>query len=336
MKKKLILAIPVVLVLLACGIVSILTQTGGNGTTKTISIPKGFNANNITNLLYQEEIIRNKHFFKLSTRFLGQQNNLQAGVYILSGNMTNIAIINKLKLGEVIPPNLMKITFPEGSSVYRMGKILKELSYEAYSKFQKLYKLPIDKELKKEYAFLADVGQNSLEGYLFPDTYLFDPEINEKELSRIMLNRFTEVVIHYWLENANNTKYNLHQILTLASIIEKEAQKPAERAIISSVYHNRLNIGMALDACPTIKYALNDPTKRVFLWQLKVKSPYNTYINPGLPPGPICNPGIESIKAAIYPLKTKYFFFVAKKDGSHIFSKTLAEHNRSRRSIPTQ
>lgn len=334
MKRKLLLAIPVILFLITCGIVSIFTQTGGAGENKTISIPKGFNANNITNLLYQEKIIKNKHFFKLSTRFLGKQSTLQAGIYVLSGKMTNIAIINRLKAGEVIPPNQVKITFPEGSSIYKMGKILKEASFESSSKFQKLYKTKIDKELINDYAFLEKLKQDSLEGYLFPDTYLFNPKSNEIEISRRMLDRFTEVVIHYWLENANNTKYNLHQILTLASIIEKEAQNPAERAIISSVFHNRLNIKMALDACPTIKYALNDPTKRVFLWQLKVKSPYNTYLNRGLPPGPICNPGIESIKAAIYPLKTKYFYFVAKNDGSHIFSKTLKEHNNAKKSIP--
>lgn len=122
----------------------------------------------------------------------------------------------------------------------------------------------------------------------------------------------------------------MHEILTLASIIEKEAKVAEERPIISSVFYNRLKIGMPLAADPTVKYALERPTKKVYLDQLSVRSPYNTYRRKGLPPGPICNPGLESIKAAVYPSKTDYFYFVAKPDGSHIFSKTWQEHQKAR------
>ena len=119
-------------------------------------------------------------------------------------------------------------------------------------------------------------------------------------------------------------------LVTLASIVEKEAKRPEERPVIASVFYNRLKIGMPLAADPTVKYALERPSKHVYLDQLSVKSPYNTYKVRGLPPGPICNPGLDSIKAAVYPAKTNFLFFVAKKDGSHMFSRTWQEHQRAR------
>jgi len=145
-----------------------------------------------------------------------------------------------------------------------------------------------------------------------------------------MVSRFEEMVLPVWEKRPNNTKYTLHEILTLASIIEKEAQKPEERPIIASVFYNRLNKGMPLAADPTIKYALERPSKKVYNNQLEVDSPYNTYKRVGLPPGPICNPGVESIKAVLYPAKTNYYFFVAAKDGSHLFTRTFEEHQKAR------
>ena len=145
-----------------------------------------------------------------------------------------------------------------------------------------------------------------------------------------MLNRFAEVVLPYWESNKNFTKLSLHEVITLASVIEKEAASSQERAVISSVFHNRLSINMALESCSTVKYALERPSKIVYFNQLKVKTPYNTYFLRGLPPGPICNPGLDSIKAAIFPAKTSFLYFAAQKDGSHIFSKTLKEHQKAR------
>lgn len=314
MKKKTIAAVLFIFFLLILTIVSILVQTGGGGEEKEIFIPKGFNAGQIAGFLDDSGIIRNRHFFLASVYLLGQQNNLKAGAYKLSAGMTNSGIIMKLKKGDIVPAEVIRVTFPEGSSVYKISKILGQKEYLYAEQF---------------YSVNA-----AMEGYLFPDTYIFDKGSKPDVLAKIMNKRFKEVVLPYWEHNKDKTEYNLHQILTLASIIEKEAQKAEERPIISSVFHNRLDINMALDSCPTIKYALNDPTPKVYLWQLKVKSPYNTYLNRGLPPGPICNPGLESIKAAIYPAKTKYFYFVAKKDGSHIFSRTLEEHNRAKAKIP--
>jgi UPF0755 protein len=145
-----------------------------------------------------------------------------------------------------------------------------------------------------------------------------------------MQNRFNEIIAPYWEQNKNNAKLNYYQTLILASIIEKEAKLPEERAIISSVFYNRMNMKMPLGADPTIKYALESPTKHVYLNQLNINSPYNTYKRRGLPPTPICNPGLDSFKAAIYPANTKYIYFVAKKDGSHIFTSSWEEHQKAR------
>jgi UPF0755 protein len=147
-------------------------------------------------------------------------------------------------------------------------------------------------------------------------------------MANLMLTRFNKVVMTYWRKNYRrmSTRYSLHDILTLASIIEKEAAKESERPLISSVFHNRLRIRMRLGADPTIKYVLERPGKIVSYDDLKINSPYNTYRHYGLPPGPICNPGLSSVKAAMFPAKSDYLYFVARADGSHIFSKTLSEH----------
>ena len=159
---------------------------------------------------------------------------------------------------------------------------------------------------------------------------MFFENASVRDITETMLGRFDKVVLNFWERASKDTEYNLHEILTLASIIEKEAKVPLERLLVSSVFHNRLKAGMPLAACPTIKYALDKPTKKVYKDQLSVDSPYNTYKIKGLPPGPICNPGIDSISAAVYPALTDYYYFVAKPDGSHIFSKTWSEHQRAR------
>ena len=278
-------------------------------TEKIVIIPAGASTSQVESILEVEGILRPDSSFTVAAKVLGLSKNIQAGSYKFSPSQNLIKVLLKLKRGEVIPPDQIKVTFPEGTSIYKMGEVLKGAGYADYKKLQAL---------------------TSLEGYLYPDTYNFYPEAKVDVLVDTMVNRFDQIVMPVWDKTKKDTKYNLHEILTLASIIEKEAQKPEERTIISSVYHNRLNKRMYLAACPTIKYALERPTKKVYLDQLEVDSPYNTYKNFGLPPGPICNPGIESIKAAIYPAKTNFYFFVAKPDGSHEFSKTYEGHQRAK------
>ncbi|MBI5399683.1 endolytic transglycosylase MltG [Candidatus Saganbacteria bacterium] len=222
------------------------------------------------------------------------------------------------------------VTFPEGSSIYKMGERLRQKGYQQVESFQALVKEGITADLRqRHWVTFKYVPSESLEGYLYPDTYWFFINASPEALAEIMVSRFEAVILSYWQQVNKETTYSLHEILTLASIIEKEAKQPKERPLIASVFYNRLRMGMPLAADPTIKYALKRPSKKVYYNQLEIDSLYNTYKRKGLPPGPICNPGIESFKAAVHPTKTDYFFFVAKKDGDHVFSRTWAEHQKA-------
>ena len=175
----------------------------------------------------------------------------------------------------------------------------------------------------------------SLEGYLFPDTYRFYWQTPEEKILETMVKRFHQVFADSLKQRATQLRMSVHQVLTLASIIEKEAQVPLERPLISGVFHRRLKLGMPLQADPTVIYALGGRKRRLSKADTRVNSPYNTYLHRGLPPGPICNPGRDSILAALYPVKVDYLYFVAKGDGTHIFTKSLNSHinakNRIRR-----
>ncbi|MFC1510880.1 endolytic transglycosylase MltG [Candidatus Margulisiibacteriota bacterium] len=335
MIKKLVIGIVSVLLLL---FVASLFQSANPHSQERIKIlvPKGASTYSVQKILEAEEIIRPDSSFAFSARVLGLAKGIQAGEYELEPSENLLGILLKLKKGAIIPPDQIQVTFPEGTSIYKMGEILNKHKVKSAKKFQSLVERGITEELReRHWGIFKYIPSESLEGYLYPDTYRLVAEIGVEALAEIMLLRFEEIVLPFWKKASKDTKYNLHEILTLASIIEKEAQKPEERAIISSVYHNRLEIKMALAADPTVKYALDKPTKIVYKDQLAVKSPYNTYKRRGLPPGPICNPGIESIKAAVYPAKTKYYYFVARKDGSHIFSRTWKEHQQARAKVAT-
>jgi len=293
-----------------------------------INIPKGYGANQVAELLESRGIIDGGYGFNLMVNIFRLQNKMQAGTYEFTPNMSLGRIIWKIKDGDIIPPMLVKIIFPEGLSIYKMGRFMEREGVGDGIAFQELTKDALTSRLLVKYTFLFDVPTNSLEGYLFPDTYLVPSNIGTYQMADIMLARFNKIVMPYWRKNAKKmkTKYSFHEIVTLASIIEKEAAIDSERPLISSVYHNRLRIRMHLGADPTIKYVLERPGKIVSFDDLKINSPYNTYRHYGLPPGPVCNPGISSIKAAMFPDKSDYLYFVAKADGSHIFSKTLTEH----------
>jgi UPF0755 protein len=298
-------------------------------------IPKGASTRTIQKILEEKGVLRQRSSFAFAARLLQVSKGIQAGEYALSPSDSLYTILQKLKAGEVFQPEMVRkmVTFPEGMSIYKMGEVLRKNGISDPDKFQGLVKEGITEELRaRHWEIFKYIPSESLEGYLYPDTYWFFEKAGVEDVVEIMVSRFEKVVMPFWKKAGKDTKYTLHEIITLASIIEKEAQKKDERAIISSVYHNRLDKNMYLAACPTIKYALNRPTKKVYYEQLEVKSPYNTYKNKGLPPGPICNPGIESIKAAVYPAKTNYYYFVAQKDGSHIFSSTWGEHQKARSS----
>jgi UPF0755 protein len=294
----------------------------------TINIPKGYGANQVAELLQSRGIISGKYGFNILVSVFRLQNRMQAGTYELSPNDPLIRVISKISRGEIIPPTLEKLVFPEGLSIYKMGLFMEKEGVGDGIAFQNLTRKTFTSSMLVKYDYLAEVPTDSLEGYLFPDTYLVPSNIGTEQMADLMLARFNKVIMPYWRKNRKKmaVKMSLHDILTLASIIEKEAQVESERPLISSVYHNRLRIRMHLGADPTIKYVLERPGKIVSYDDLRIDSPYNSYRHYGLPPGPICNPGLSSVKAAMFPKASDYLYFVARADGSHIFTKSLAEH----------
>ena len=298
-----------------------------------INVPQGFGAAQVSDLLLEKGIIGSTYSFDMLVSMFGIQNRIQSGTYMFSPSMTAGSIVYKLKKGEVTGPPLERVVFPEGTSIYKMGQILKDDGVSNGDIFITLQKDPITPDLLSKFPFLSGIKNDSLEGYLFPDTYLVPQEVSPASLRDLMLSRFASVVMPFWDKAKIDTAMSLHEVLTLASIIEKEAAVDEERPLISSVFRNRLAKGMHLSADPTVKYALSDyrrPTKRVYFIDLQINSPYNTYKFAGLPPGPICSPGLSSIKAAIYPAKTTFLYFVARKDGTHVFSTTWQEHEKAK------
>ena len=303
-------------------------------TKTTITVPAGSSVPDIQRQLQEKKLLPGLTAFRVTIKLFGLGGMIKAGDYQFSSSDPLPLIVTKLALGDVVPQSEIAVAFPEGTSIYKMGESLKDKGFKDWYAFQALVHEGITAKLREKYwSIFKYVPSESLEGYLFPDTYRVFPEADAAVLAERMVARFNEVIMPVWESSKQDTKMTLHETLTLASIIEKEAQKPEERPIISSVFYNRLKARMPLAADPTVKYALERPSKIVYLDQLSVKSPYNTYKVRGLPPGPICNPGLDSFKAAIYPAKTDYFFFVAKKDGSHIFSKNWQEHQRARTKV---
>jgi len=301
-----------------------------------IAIPRGASTYTVQQILETKGILKPASSFAFAARILSLSRGMQAGEYKFSPSEPLWSILWKLKRGNVVEPEMRSVlvTFPEGSSIYRMGEILKKHKISDPAKFKALVKEGITESLReKHWTLFKYMPTESLEGYLYPDSYWFYENATVDQIVETMVSRFEQVVLPFWEKAQKDAKMTLFEIVTLASIIEKEAQVPSELKIVSSVYHNRLKKNMFLAACPTIKYALDRPTKKVYYEQLEIDSPYNTYKNKGLPPGPICNPGISAIKAAVYPAKTNYYYFVAKKDGSHIFSSTWSEHQQGRRKI---
>ena len=169
----------------------------------------------------------------------------------------------------------------------------------------------------------------TVEGYLFPETYFFQKQASAEKIIRAMIGRFKSVFTKEWKNRAQELGFSVHEIVTLASIIEKETGVAKERSIISSVFHNRLEKGIRLASDPTVIYGIENFDGNLTRQDLRTRTPYNTYTNYGLPPGPIANPGKAALEAALYPADTPYLYFVAKPDNTHHFSTTLAEHNRA-------
>ena len=263
-------------------------------------------------------LITSKTLFVLWTRIKGYGKDIRAGEYSLSPTMPPVQLLEILRKGLVI---LHPVTIPEGFS---RDQIADALEAKGLAEKKRFLELTEDKTLLRQYG----VSGPSLEGYLFPDTYHFSRGTPTLAVLDTMVKRFKQVVAPL-MEKTQGTGMKFEEVVTLASIVEKETGRPEERPLIASVFLNRLRLGMRLESDPTVIYGIENFDGDLKKKDLAQKTPYNTYVIYGLTPGPIANPGLESIKAVVDPARTDYLYFVSRNDGSHQFSKTLAEHNRA-------
>jgi len=299
----------------------------GSGDRTVFTVQPGQGAGEIAAGLERSGLIRDRFEFRALCVLFGWEDDLRTGRYELSPGYSSWRILRKIRRGEVIT---VSVTIPEGYTFEQIERLLEERGLTGPGALRQALD---DLASRGDIPFLPLDRSGFIEPYeglLFPDTYHFEESAGAEVIARTLTRRTKEVFSPELLERAAELGLEPFEVLTLASIIEKEAMVEEERAIISSVYHNRLRIGMKLDACPTVRYVLKKPPSQPLLYtDLEVVSPYNTYRNAGLPPGPICSPGRASILAALYPADTDYFYFVSKNDGTHYFSRTVEEHNRA-------
>ncbi len=286
-----------------------------------VTIQKGASLQEVGANLKDHNVIRNTRSFKLAVKTLGYEKDFPAGRFKLVKAQTNFDIINQLVNGIHLNK---RVAILEG---WTIAMIAKELE-------NKLGIDPHEFEIACKNELLLwkwGIDGDSFEGYLFPETYRFSEDESSQEIINRMVEEYKNHFIDEFKDRMKKLNMSEKEVITLASIIEGEAIYNTERPVISGVYHNRLDKGMRLQADPTIQYIVDDGPRRLLNKDLKIKSPYNTYLNYGLPPGPINNPGFESIKAALYPANTEFLYFVAKGDGYHTFSRTQKEHNTAKR-----
>lgn len=284
----------------------------------TVFIPRGAGVRGIARILVEQGLIADDIRFPVLARLTGTAGRLQAGEYLVQPHLTPLQILRLLEKGDVVRH---PVTIPEGLTMEQIADILAE---DGWVDRQRFLADATDPELIRS----LGLTQPSLEGYLFPDTYLLTRGVtSEKSIIRMMVGRFWQI----WksIISATPPKMSRHEIITLASIVEKETGRSDERPIVARVFLNRLAKNMRLQSDPTVIYGLQEFNGNLTRKDLQEENPYNTYIIRGLPPGPICNPGSASIEAVLNPAEADYLYFVSRNDGSHSFSATLREHNRA-------
>lgn len=297
--------------------------------TIRIEIPMGTNVESIAQQLKQKGLIRSSLAFRIFSKLEGINSNYKSGIYYLDSGMDIKEIAEILQHGKGFN-EVVRFTIPEGYEIRMIIDKLVELGLGEKEKYNEIVA-----SYPFEHDFLVNMPKdaNPLEGYLFPDTYEVFKNVKEEEIIKKMLDRFNMIFTEDYKERAKELNMSTHEVVTLASIIEREAKADKERKIVSSVFHNRLKINMLLGSCATVQYILMERKENLLTRDLEIDSPFNTYIYAGLPPGPIASPGKTSIEAALYPEETDFLYFVAEKDGTHYFSKTYEEHLRAQRRI---
>lgn len=301
-----------------------------------VIITPGMRAQKIADLLEEKGLIRNSFLFSGWMKLKDEGSRFQAGVYRLTPGMTREEIVAKFDAGDIVAAATIKFTIPEGFTVQQIAQRLADAGAADKAKFIEAAKTS---NLWTGSAWTSALPTNGslrypLEGYLFPDTYEFKRGATEAEIINRMLaelDRKLDQLPEDWQTVLEERGLTVHQLLTIASLIEREVVIDEERPIVSSVIQNRLKKKMPLQIDATIQYLLDKQKERLLQEDLKVDSPYNTYLNPGLPPGPIATPSYKSIEAALYPDKTDYLYYVTKKDGTntHLFAVTYKQHQKN-------
>jgi UPF0755 protein len=283
-----------------------------------IKIKKGASVKWIAQKLQDHNVIQDKYVFEYYLKYQGKESLLKAGEYVFPSQLSLDVLIDMMVKGKI---KRYKITIPEGYNISQTCSLFAK---------KKLIDFEVCLTLAKE-VFLLEKNKDikTLEGYLFPSTYYYEKDATPKEFFQQMTTLFYDKVSVTIKKAAQERGFTIHELVTLASIIEKETGAQEERPLIAGVFLNRLEKGMLLQSDPTVIYGVKNFDGNLRRRDLVKDSPYNTYTRKGLPVGPICSPGLASIEAVLKPTKTEFIYFVAKGDGSHYFSKTLKEHNRA-------
>jgi UPF0755 protein len=287
-----------------------------------VDIAPGSSPAAIGTRLVDAGVIRDRRTFQVALWISGRSRSLRAGEYRFDAPMHALDVIDKIARGDVYR---RRLTFREGLTILEMAQVFEERGFGAAADFRKAAE---NRGLIKD----LDAEAPDLEGYLFPETYALPRGTSAAAVVAQMVDAFKTALTPEIRTGAATAGLSIRQLVTLASLVEKETGTPAERALVAAVYSNRLKIGMAMQADPTVIYALQKAgnyTGNLRRDDLQLDSPYNTYRYPGLPPGPIAAPGKASLEAAAKPAEVDYLYFVSKNDGSHVFASTLAEHNRN-------
>jgi len=315
-----------------------MTRGGFSNTKKDFEVLEGDGSTEVGRKLEEDGLIKSKYLFYYYVWRTGTDNKIQAGKYELSSNLALSQIVEILIKGK-IKKELIKLTVPEGYTNKKIIELLKKIKPEIAGEFEKIVSCKCIGEIScecdifsQEYDFIKDIPKGvDLEGYLFPDTYFIYEEDTGRTLVDKFLNNFQRKVSGNILEEINNQKKSLHDVITMASIVEKEVNKDPDRAIVAGIFWKRIQEGTPIQSCATLAYATGKNKEKYYEDDINFPSPYNTYLNQGLPPGPISNPGLDSIKAAVWPKESEYYFFLSDpKTGETIFSRNSQEHSENK------
>ncbi len=313
-----------VVLIVGCSVYVFELFFGGNefagAAEKTFYVARGEPFSAIVDSLKAQGIIRDEGRFVVVAKIYGGTSRLKVGKYVFHSGVSNSAVFLDLRSGR--GNVLVSVTVPEGLTARGQARVFRRALGIDSARY-------VDLAYDENFVRSLGVDARSLEGFLFPQTYTFSWEQEERDIIRQQVEQFRAFYNDSLREQAAELNWTTLQVLTLASIVEGEARRDDERPLISGVYHNRLRKGMRLEADPTIQFILPDGPRRVMYADLKIDNPYNTYRYAGLPPGPVNNPGRASILAALFPANSTYLYFVADGQGGHRFSSTYSEHQRN-------